>query len=46
MNSKLYYDLGSGLSEQNTMEKTVFLERNRFQMTFDLSKIQGIRGLR
>lgn len=44
--SKLYYDLGEGLSEQNTIEKQIKLERNRFQVTFDLKDIQGIQGIR
>lgn len=44
--SKLYYDQGEGLCEQNSIEKQVKLERNRFQITFDLKDLEGIKGLR
>lgn len=46
MRTKLYYDLGEGLNEANTIEKVVLLDRNRFSVTYDLSQIQGIKGIR
>lgn len=46
MRTKLYYDLGQGLNETNTIEKVVLLDRGRFSATYDLSQIQGIKGIR
>lgn len=40
--SKLYYDTGSGLSEENSIETAVELDRGRFQVTFDLQKVENI----
>ena len=44
--SKLYYDTGSGLSEENSIETAVELDRGRFQVTFDLQKVENICGIR
>ena len=44
--SKLYYDTGSGLSEENSIETAVELDRGRFQVTFDLQKVGNICGIR
>ena len=44
--SKLYYDTGAGLSEENSIETTVELNRGRFQVTFDLHNVENIRGIR
>jgi glycosyltransferase involved in cell wall biosynthesis/2-polyprenyl-3-methyl-5-hydroxy-6-metoxy-1,4-benzoquinol methylase len=46
MDTKLYYDLGDGMSEDLALNQTVFLDGNRFSITFDLSELQGITGLR
>lgn len=46
MRTKLYYDLGEGLSEANTVEKIVTLDRGRFSVTYDLSEVHGIKGFR
>ena len=44
--SKLYYDTCSGLSEENSIETAVELDRGRFQVTFDLQKVENICGIR
>lgn len=44
--SKLYYDTGSGLSEENSIKTAVELDRGRFQVTFDLQKVENICGIR
>ena len=44
--SKLYYDTGAGLSEENSIETTVELNRGRFQVAFDLHNVENIRGIR
>ncbi|NCC44870.1 MAG: glycosyltransferase, partial [Clostridia bacterium] len=46
MQAKLYYDLGSGMNEADTMQQQVMLDRERFTVTFDLSKLQGVRAIR
>lgn len=46
IDTKLYYDLGEGLNEQNVIAKTIHLEKNRFTVSFDLRKINEIKGLR
>ncbi len=44
--TKLYYDLGQGLSEENTKSQIVKLDHNRFCVTFDLSDLKGIKSMR
>lgn len=46
MYTKLYYDLGKGLNETNTIRQSIQLERDRFEVTFDFSAIEGMRGMR
>lgn len=46
LHCKLYYDNGKGLSETDTIEQTVKLERGRFQVTFDMSRIRNLEALR
>lgn len=44
--TKLYYDLGQGLNEQDVIAQRLYLEQGRFEAVFDLSGLKGIRGLR
>lgn len=44
--SKLYYEVGKGLAEDQVITKDINLENEVFKVTFDLSKIQGITALR
>lgn len=46
LDSKIYYDLGSGLSETQVVTAKVHLERNYFKAVYDLRGITGIKGLR
>lgn len=44
--SKLYYDTGKGLNEEESIEARSHLSRGRFCISFDLSQISDIRYLR
>ena len=46
LDSKIYYDLGSGLNENQVVAAKVRLERNCFKAVYDLRGISGIKGLR
>ena len=44
--SKLYYDTGKGLNEEECIIQVSEIHDNRFRVSFDLSRIKGIRYLR
>ena len=46
MKTILYYDLGYGLNEKDVIESIVTFDRDRFSVTYDLTGIQGIQGVR
>lgn len=46
IDTKLYYDLGHGLNEQNVIAKRLYLYQEHFDIFFDLSEFEGIKGIR
>lgn len=44
--TRLYYDLGEGLSERHVIRKKIQLQGNRFKIRFDLSDIIGAQYFR
>ena len=46
LTSKLYYDTGKGLNEEESIEAQSRLSHGRFSVSFDLSQIPNIRYLR
>lgn len=46
MYTRLYYDTGKGLNEEECLIKTLKIEHNRFTVEFDLTKIEDIRYLK
>lgn len=46
IHSKLYYDLGKGLTESQVIESVTRLQGENFSVEYDLSQIDGITGIR
>lgn len=46
LGAKLYYDLGTGLGEEQTLEQSCQVERKRFRFHFNFRDISGITGIR
>lgn len=40
MTAKLYYDIGRGLNEEDSMIRDIRLDGNRFKLNFDLSQVE------